>query len=146
MATSIAPGLNSRSTNTVPPKARAGTTPPSSQEDDEFTPTAAVGAEHPREEGEDEVQWQARIKPEQDRRKLEEIGRLPAPPKYISADFLKSTYWRLRGGLACVSGLAGVGDLRSAGGREGARKASEARWQPGLSAFAALGPHHLLYP
>ena len=40
-----------------------------------------------------------RIKPEQDRRKLEEIGRLPAPPKYISADFLKSTYWRLRGGL-----------------------------------------------
>ena len=60
---------------------------------------AAVGAEHPREEGEDEVQWQARIKPEQDRRKLEEIGRLPAPPKYISADFLKSTYWRLRGGL-----------------------------------------------
>lgn len=60
---------------------------------------AAVGAEHPREEGEDQAQWQARIKPEQDRRKLDEIGRLPAPPKYTSADFLKPAYWRLRGGL-----------------------------------------------
>ena len=42
---------------------------------------------------------QARIKPEQDKRKLAEIGRLPAPPKYTSADFLKTGYWRLRGGL-----------------------------------------------
>lgn len=60
---------------------------------------AAVAAEHPRYDGEDEAQWQARIKPEQDKRKLAEIGRLPAPPKYTSADFLKSGYWRLRGGL-----------------------------------------------
>lgn len=60
---------------------------------------AAVAAEHPRRDGEDEAQWQARIKPEQARRKLAEIGRLPAPPKYTSADFLKPAYWRLRGGL-----------------------------------------------
>ena len=32
-------------------------------------------------------------------RKLAEVGRLPAPPKYTSADFLKPGYWRLRGGL-----------------------------------------------
>lgn len=60
---------------------------------------AAVAAEHPRAEGESEADWQARIKPEQDQRKLAEIGRLPAPPKYTSADFLKPGYWRLRGGL-----------------------------------------------
>ena len=60
---------------------------------------AAVAAEHPRCADEDEAQWQARIKPEQDKRKLAEVGRLPAPPKYTSADFLKPAYWRLRGGL-----------------------------------------------
>jgi len=60
---------------------------------------AAVAAEHPRRDDEDEAQWQARIQPEQDRRKLDEVGRLPAPPKYTSADFLKPGYWRLRGGL-----------------------------------------------
>ncbi|WP_454257313.1 BREX-2 system adenine-specific DNA-methyltransferase PglX [Pseudoxanthomonas mexicana] len=60
---------------------------------------AAVAAEHPRRDDEDEAQWQARIKPEQDKRKLAEVGRLPAPPKYTSADFLKPAYWRLRGGL-----------------------------------------------
>ena len=60
---------------------------------------AAVAAEHPRHDGEDDAQWQARIKPEQDKRKQAEIGRLPAPPKYTSADFLKPVYWRLRGGL-----------------------------------------------
>lgn len=60
---------------------------------------AAVAAEHPRRDGEAEIAWQARIKPEQDTRKLAEVGRLPAPPKYTSADFLKPGYWRLRGGL-----------------------------------------------
>ena len=60
---------------------------------------AAVAGEFPREKDEDEAQWQARIKPEQDKRKLAEVGRLPAPPKYTSADFLKPAYWRLRGGL-----------------------------------------------
>ena len=33
------------------------------------------------------------------RRKREEIGDLPVPPKYRSADFAKSTYWKLRGKL-----------------------------------------------
>jgi hypothetical protein len=60
---------------------------------------AAVAAEHPRRDDEDEAQWQARIEPEQAKRKQAEIGRLPAPPKYTSADFLKPVYWRLRGGL-----------------------------------------------
>jgi hypothetical protein len=36
---------------------------------------------------------------EQRRRKQAAIGDIPVPPKYRSADFLKPTYWRLRGGL-----------------------------------------------
>lgn len=60
---------------------------------------AAVAAAHPRRPGEGEAAWQARLKLEQDRRKAEQVGRLPAPPKYTSADFLRSSYWRLRGGL-----------------------------------------------
>lgn len=60
---------------------------------------AAVAAEGSRRDGEAEAEWQARIKSEQGRRKLAEVGRLPAPPKYTSADFLKTGYWRLRGGL-----------------------------------------------
>lgn len=35
----------------------------------------------------------------QRQRKQTEIGAIPVPPKYRSADFLKATYWRLRGGL-----------------------------------------------
>ncbi|MBJ6981999.1 BREX-2 system adenine-specific DNA-methyltransferase PglX [Luteimonas sp. MC1572] len=60
---------------------------------------AAVAAEDPRLDDEAEADWKARIKPEQDRRKLDEVGQLPAPPKYTNADFLKASYWRLRGGL-----------------------------------------------
>lgn len=60
---------------------------------------AAVAAEQPRRDDESEADWQARIQPEQDRRKLDEVGRLPAPPKYKSSDFLRPAYWRLRGGL-----------------------------------------------
>lgn len=60
---------------------------------------AAVAAAHPRRDDEDDARWQARIKPAQDERKLADVGRLPAPPKYTSADFLKPAYWRLRGGL-----------------------------------------------
>ena len=33
------------------------------------------------------------------KRKKEELGDIPVPPKYASADFLKSTYWKLRGKL-----------------------------------------------
>lgn len=60
---------------------------------------AQVARELPREESESDADWAARLKPIQDRLKAEQIGKLAAPPKYISADFLSSTLWRLRGGL-----------------------------------------------
>jgi hypothetical protein len=60
---------------------------------------AAVAIEHPRHADEAEEEWRARLKPLQDRRKASEVGNLPAPPKYASADFLNTTLWRLRGGL-----------------------------------------------
>jgi hypothetical protein len=46
----------------------------------------------------DEPQAKA-LADEQRRRKQADIGDIPVPPKYRSADFLKPTYWRLRGGL-----------------------------------------------
>ncbi len=39
------------------------------------------------------------IEQEQRRRKAEEVGDIPVPPKYNKNDFLTSDYWRLRGGL-----------------------------------------------
>ena len=36
---------------------------------------------------------------EQLRRKRDEVGDIPVPPKYITKDFLSSDFWRLRGGL-----------------------------------------------
>jgi hypothetical protein len=39
------------------------------------------------------------IEAEQRRRKQQEIGDIPPPPKYKSADFLNTTFWRLRGAL-----------------------------------------------
>ena len=60
---------------------------------------AEVAAAYPREPDEAEEAWQARIKPQQNQRKAAEIGPIPAPPKYASADFLSTTLWRLRGGL-----------------------------------------------
>jgi hypothetical protein len=39
------------------------------------------------------------IELEQKRRKQQEIGDIPPPPKYKSADFLSTTFWRLRGAL-----------------------------------------------
>ena len=36
---------------------------------------------------------------EQKRRKQAEVGDIPVPPKYKSADFLNATFWRLRGAL-----------------------------------------------
>ena len=39
------------------------------------------------------------IEQEQRRRKAEEVGDVPVPPKYNKNDFLTADYWRLRGGL-----------------------------------------------
>lgn len=39
------------------------------------------------------------IAAEQKRRKAEEIGDIPVPPKYRTPDFQSAVYWRLRGGL-----------------------------------------------
>ena len=44
-------------------------------------------------------QLAAEIKRHQDERKANEIGPIPVPPKYQSKDFLKTDFWRLRGGL-----------------------------------------------
>jgi hypothetical protein len=41
----------------------------------------------------------AEIKRYQDERKAAEVGTVPVPPKYKSSDFLKTDFWRLRGGL-----------------------------------------------
>jgi hypothetical protein len=71
---------------------------------------------HPREEGESAEEWSARlsaltrapeiqaladrrITEEQRWRKKDEVGEIPAPPKYRAADFQSQNYWRLRGGL-----------------------------------------------
>jgi hypothetical protein len=39
------------------------------------------------------------IEAERKRRKKTEVGHIPVPPKYRSADFLSQDFWRLRGGL-----------------------------------------------
>lgn len=55
--------------------------------------------DHPRGDDETEDDWQQRIEPEQNKRKAEEVGDIPAPPKYSKGDFQNNTLWRLRGGL-----------------------------------------------
>jgi hypothetical protein len=45
------------------------------------------------------AQFQERLKAEQRRRKHQEIGDIPPPPKYTSADFQNGIFWRLRGPL-----------------------------------------------
>ena len=37
--------------------------------------------------------------PTRERRKLEEVGEIPVPPKYKSSDFQTTDIWRLRGAL-----------------------------------------------
>jgi hypothetical protein len=39
------------------------------------------------------------VSEEQGRRKREEVGDIPLPPKYVTKDFQTSDFWRLRGGL-----------------------------------------------
>jgi hypothetical protein len=41
----------------------------------------------------------ARLAAEQERRKREEVGDIPAPPRYRRSDFLSADFWRLRGSL-----------------------------------------------
>ena len=60
---------------------------------------ADVEATTPRRENESEEQYATRVQTEQRRRKQQEIDDLIPPPKYRSADFLKPSYWRLRGAL-----------------------------------------------
>lgn len=60
---------------------------------------AKVAAELKPFEGETEGAFRERLEAEQKRRKAEEVGDIPRPPKYTSADFVNSTFWRLRGPL-----------------------------------------------
>ena len=60
---------------------------------------AEVAAATPRREDENVEEHATRLQAEQRRRKQEEIDDLTPSPKYRSADFLKPTYWRLRGAL-----------------------------------------------
>ena len=60
---------------------------------------AEVAAAIPRREDETLEEHAACLQAEQRRRKQEEIGDVTPPPKYRSADFLKPTYWHLRGSL-----------------------------------------------
>ena len=60
---------------------------------------AKVIAATPRRNDETEDEHATRLQARQRHRKLTEIGDLTPPPKYRAADFLKPTYWRLRGGL-----------------------------------------------
>ena len=39
---------------------------------------------------------------EQRRRKREEVGEIPVPPKYVNKDFHGANFWRLRGGLDVI--------------------------------------------
>jgi hypothetical protein len=60
---------------------------------------ADVAASLQRRANESAAEFQERLKAEQRRRRQEEIGDIPPPPKYTSADFQNSAYWRLRGPL-----------------------------------------------
>jgi hypothetical protein len=60
---------------------------------------ARVEAELKRVDGESEDAFKARLSAEQKKRKAAEVGDIPVPPKYKTKDFLKSDFWRLRGGL-----------------------------------------------
>ena len=58
-----------------------------------------VAATVQREDTETDEEYAARVQAEQQRRRQKEIGSVPPPPKYRSADFLKQSYWNCRGAL-----------------------------------------------
>ena len=60
---------------------------------------ADLAATLPRQFDESTEQFQARLATTQRRRKQEELGDIPPPPKYTSADFHNAICWRLRGPL-----------------------------------------------
>ena len=66
------------------------------REDEIDAETAAATPREPNETADDHA---ARLRTEQRSRKRDELGDLAPPPKYRSADFLKPSYWRLRGAL-----------------------------------------------
>ncbi len=66
------------------------------REDEIDAETAAATPRLPDETAADHA---ARLQAEQRRRKRNALGNLVPPPKYRAADFLKPSYWRLRGAL-----------------------------------------------
>ncbi len=65
----------------------------------EDTIDAEVMAATPQREGESAEDYAERLNSAQRERKDLEVGPITPPPKYRSADFLKPSYWRLRGAL-----------------------------------------------
>jgi hypothetical protein len=70
-----------------------------SKQRDEDNIDAQVVASNLRRLDESDDGYARRLAAEQKQRKAHEVGDVPVPPKYRSADFQSSTFWRLRGGL-----------------------------------------------
>lgn len=60
---------------------------------------AQVAASFARRDGESDQGFTRRLAEEQKRRRAAEVGDIPRPPKYTSADFQSTVFWRLRGAL-----------------------------------------------
>jgi hypothetical protein len=60
---------------------------------------ARVAASFERIGGESDQRYASRLAEEQKRRRATEVGDIPRPPKYSSADFQSPVFWRLRGAL-----------------------------------------------
>ena len=69
--------------------------------------------------------------------KKKQVGTIPVPPKYTSADFLKGDYWRLRGKLDVPKALGELPPLRGPG-RHARRRLGRLRSPP-----ARPGNQHL---
>jgi hypothetical protein len=50
-------------------------------------------------DGETDAEFNERVAKEQKRRKAEQVGDTPRPPRYKSSDFQSADCWRLRGAL-----------------------------------------------